>query len=333
MQEETPKVTVGIPAYNGEDHLAEAIECHLDQTFENFALFIVDDASTDATREISRRFARKDPRIQYFRNEENTGLAANFNKALRLTKSPYFTWAAQDDLYAPEFLERCVAALDDNPSAVLAHTPIQGIGRDGHVLPYNSQRKGFVVSRQRDDIRYYDVTRWSDGLASADAATRFGTVLKNFQRGVGRTIYGLIRTSALKSTSYRPYGMENLLAAELSLRGTFEYIEEPLFYFRMHKNNQGLKSRAELMEASLGYRPTSTFPLQTFLNYIYAVKDADLNRIQRLKCLGAILRRAFSPVSLRRMFLPGRLNYWGLDFGRGRNHKETSKPSSEVKAS
>lgn len=332
MKDQPPKVTIGLPVYNGEDYLSDAIESHLDQTFEDFALFIVDNASTDATREISREFACQDQRVQYFRNEQNIGLAANFNKALRKARSPYFTWAAHDDRYAPEFLERCVAALDDNPSAVLAHTKIQGIDRNGSALPYDAERRGFIVNRQRDDIRYYDVARWSEGLASDDAATRFGTALKNIGRGIGRTIFGLIRTSALKRARYRPYGMENLLAAELSLEGTFQYIDEPLFFFRMHRENLGLTSRAELMEVNLGHRPDHMFPLKTFLNYVSAVKNADLTRIQRLKCMGAILRRSFSPSSLRRLFLPGPLNYWGLTFGRERSRKETTKTSNEVKA-
>lgn len=331
MQDQPPKVTIGLPVYNGEDHLSEAIESHLGQTFEDFALVIVDNASKDATRAISRKFVRQDQRVHYFRNDQNIGLAANFNKALRKARSPYFTWAAHDDLYAPEFLERCVAALDDHPSAVLAHTKIQGIDRNGSALPYDSERKGFIVNRQLDDIRYYDVARWSEGLASHDAATRFGTALRNIQRGIGRTIFGLIRTSALKRARYRPYGMENLLAAELSLEGTFQYIDEPLFFFRMHRENLGLTSRAELMKVNLGHRPDHLFPLKTFLNYVSAVKDADLTRLQKLKCMWAILRRSFSPDSLRRMFLPGPLNYWGLNFGSGRIQKETRETSSTVK--
>lgn len=312
MQEQPPTVTIGLPVYNGEDHLAEAIKSHLGQTFENFTLLIIDNASTDATCEISREFACQDHRIEYVRNAHNIGLAANFNKALQLTQSPYFTWAAHDDLYGPEFLERCVTVLEDNPSAVLAHTTIQGIGRDGTHLPYDTERKGFVVDRESDDIRYYDVERWNEGLASTDPATRFGTALQNIRRGIGRTIFGVIRLSALKDSLYRTYGMENLLIAELSLQGSFQHVDEPIFFFRMHEKNQGLKTRAELMEVNLGYRPSGTFPLKTLFNYVSAVKQADLNRRQRAKCMWSILRRALSPVSLQRLFLPGPLNYWGF---------------------
>jgi glycosyltransferase involved in cell wall biosynthesis len=332
LNDQPPKVTVGLPVYNGEDHLAEAIECHLDQTFENFTLLIVDNASTDATPTISQEFVRQDQRVQYIRNDKNIGLAANFNKVLQKARSPYFTWAAHDDLYAPEFLERCVAALDDNPSAVLAHTKIQGIDRNGSPHPYDSEQKGFIVNRHRGDIRYYDVERWNEGLASDDAATRFGTAVVNIDCGIGRTIFGLIRTPALKRARYRPYGMENLLAAELSLEGTFQYIDEPLFFFRMHRENLGLTSRAELMEVNLGHRPDHLFPLKTFLNYVSAVKNADLTGIQRLRCMWAILRRSLSPASLRRLFIPGPLNYWGLNFGSERMQNETTETSNEVKA-
>jgi glycosyltransferase involved in cell wall biosynthesis len=104
----TPKLTVGLPVYNGERHLQDAIESILAQTFGDFRLVVADNASTDATGEIARSLAARDARVHYHRNESNIGLAANFNLVFRMSDSPYFRWATSDDVTLPDFLRRCV---------------------------------------------------------------------------------------------------------------------------------------------------------------------------------------------------------------------------------
>ena len=102
--------------------MAETIDSILMQTYEDFELIISDNASTDQTEEICRRYAEKDVRIKYVRNRENLGAAYNYNQTFHLSSGEFFKWAPHDDILRPEFLERCLDALDDDPVAVMSYT-------------------------------------------------------------------------------------------------------------------------------------------------------------------------------------------------------------------
>jgi glycosyltransferase involved in cell wall biosynthesis len=73
------RLSIGLPVYNGEKYLAESVDSLLGQTFEDFELIISDNASTDSTAGICRRYAKQDSRIRYIRQPRNIGLAANHN--------------------------------------------------------------------------------------------------------------------------------------------------------------------------------------------------------------------------------------------------------------
>lgn len=113
-------ITVGMPVFNGERTIAGTLESLLAQTYENLNIMISDNASTDATGEICNRYARLDPRITYLRNEISIGVVANFNKVLEMCDTPFFMWAAADDLWEPDFMKEMVGLLERDPSAVLA---------------------------------------------------------------------------------------------------------------------------------------------------------------------------------------------------------------------
>jgi hypothetical protein len=133
-----PRVSIGLPVYNGERFLRDALDSLLSQSFEDFELLIADNASTDGTEEICRSYAAGDPRIRYIRNRVSYGAIANFNTVFRLTTGRYFKWAAYDDVCAPEFLARCVGVLDDDPSVVLACSRFAGIDEDGRRIALRS---------------------------------------------------------------------------------------------------------------------------------------------------------------------------------------------------
>src|SRR5581483_7973034 len=114
-----PKVSIGLPVYNGENYLAQAIECLLAQTFSDIELIISDNASTDGTEAIARDFAARDRRVRYVRQPLNRGAGWNFSETFRLAQGEYFKWAAHDDLCAPTFIERCVKVLDVDRELVL----------------------------------------------------------------------------------------------------------------------------------------------------------------------------------------------------------------------
>ncbi len=129
----SPRVSLGLPVYNGERFLRAAIDSLLAQTFTDFELIICDNASTDATSAICREFSARDSRIRYFRNEQNIGPAANFNLAFGRARGEYFKWAAADDLCEPDLLALCVDALDRDPDAAMAFTGTKCIDADANV--------------------------------------------------------------------------------------------------------------------------------------------------------------------------------------------------------
>ncbi len=88
-----PRVSIGLPVFNGERFVAEAIDSILAQTFTDFELIVSDNASTDRTEEICRQYAEKDERIRYVRNRENYGAAFNFNQTFHLSSGTGRTMA------------------------------------------------------------------------------------------------------------------------------------------------------------------------------------------------------------------------------------------------
>jgi glycosyltransferase involved in cell wall biosynthesis len=114
-----PRVTIGLPVYNGEEILPDAIESVLLQSFKEFVVIISDNASTDNTEKICEEFLSKDSRIKYIRQEKNLGPVGNFNFVKDQADTEYFIWLACDDRWEKDFLENAVAAMDTDSSVAL----------------------------------------------------------------------------------------------------------------------------------------------------------------------------------------------------------------------
>src|SRR5689334_18309225 len=112
----TPKLSVGLPVYNGEAYLRTALESIVTQDYQDFELIISDNASQDGTAAICREYAQRDKRIRYYREEANRGGARNLNRVFELSRGKYFKWAAHDDVCLPGFFRRCVEVFDRAPS-------------------------------------------------------------------------------------------------------------------------------------------------------------------------------------------------------------------------
>ena len=118
-----PQVSIGMPVYNGEPFIREALDSLLAQTFTDFELIISDNASTDGTEAICRGYAAKDKRIRYVRQAENRGALANFQFVLDEAVGVYFMWAAADDRRTADFLEINVSILQSNPALSACTSP------------------------------------------------------------------------------------------------------------------------------------------------------------------------------------------------------------------
>jgi glycosyltransferase involved in cell wall biosynthesis len=208
-------VTIGLPVYNGEQFLAAAIDSFLGQSYGHFELIISDNASTDRTQELCRQYAAVDSRIRYFRNELNIGPRRNFNGLVAHARGDYFKWAAHDDVYAPDFLKKCVQALDNDGSAALSYTRVLLIDAEG--APLANRRYPLDTSRTRPYQRFAE-TLWIDLGSPA--------------------IFGVIRLNVLLKTPLMGYthAADQVLLGELALRGPFIEIPEELHLHREHEH-------------------------------------------------------------------------------------------------
>ncbi|WP_339379132.1 glycosyltransferase family 2 protein [aff. Roholtiella sp. LEGE 12411] len=212
MSNNQPRLSIGLPVYNGDKFLKEAIDSLLAQTFEDFELIISDNASTDKTEEICRAYAEQDKRIRYYRNEKNIGCACNFNRTFELSSGEYFKWAAYDDLHAPDFLMKCVEVLDKDPTVILCHS------------------HAYFIDKHGKFIQNYEIKLKTDLL---QPHKRFHELLS---RHVNYQCYGVIRASALRMVP--PMGSyaqaDATLLLRLGLLGRFYEIPEYLFFARYH---------------------------------------------------------------------------------------------------
>jgi glycosyltransferase involved in cell wall biosynthesis len=127
-------VTIGMPVYNGARYLEEAVRSILNQTERDFLLLISDNCSTDATAAICQRLASEDSRIKYYRQPSNLGAIANFGFVLQAARSPFFMWAAHDDIRSPDCLSESLATLSENPEAAGCAMAVQVVDDAGMPL-------------------------------------------------------------------------------------------------------------------------------------------------------------------------------------------------------
>lgn len=266
MSRTSPRVSVGIPVYNGERYLVEAVESILAQTFTDFELIISDNGSNDRTEQICRRYAAREARIRYYRNETNRGAAWNFNRVFELSSGEYFKWQTHDDLCHPQFLEKCVAVLDREPSVVLCYPQFIRIDDQGRRIGLGSSAvKGTARPRER-----------------------FRSLI--YRRDSCEEIFGLMRTSIVSETrligSYTQSD-DNFLA-ELALRGQFCEVPKPLFFYRIYeqKSTEAYGNRLDRMawfDPSTAGRTTIPFYRQ-FREYLLLIHRAPLPWLERLQC-------------------------------------------------
>jgi glycosyltransferase involved in cell wall biosynthesis len=270
----SPYVTIGMPVYNGERFLEHAIETTLTQDFGDFELIISDNASTDATEEICRSYVAADPRIRYERLPQNRGAAWNFGNVL-VRADPgtrYFKWSAADDEHAPAYLSTVVSMLDRDPSIALAHCRTADIDEDGHVLKVWDQ----PVSR----------------LSSSDPGERLRDLLTLRHECFGA--FGVIRHDIARSIrGLGPYSdADNVLLAEIALRGRIEHAPDVLFFRRQHDQRSVTafpSSRDREAWFDSDRRRHVSFPVwRVGKEFLTAIEEAPLPSKQRRRCIRAM---------------------------------------------
>jgi glycosyltransferase involved in cell wall biosynthesis len=267
MSENEPRISLGMPVFNGEAFLEPAIASILSQTYEDFELLISDNASTDGTEAICAKYAAKDKRIRYYRNAKNIGAVKNFNRVFELSSGKYFKWVAHDDLLAPGFLQRCVQVLDEDPTVVLCYSKARIVDEFGQV------------------IGTYDVNL--NNISSGEPHKRFrDLVLINHWC---LEVFGLIRSSVLRMTPLisSHIGSDRNLLAELSLLGRFCQIPEYLFSSRDHARRSIKAIPLHLRGAWFDPENGRHFVLPRWrlvYEYLRSVRRVPLDPYERTRC-------------------------------------------------
>jgi|WetSurMetagenome_2_1015567.scaffolds.fasta_scaffold20984_2 glycosyltransferase involved in cell wall biosynthesis len=272
MVDRAPRISIGLPVFNGEQFLEQAINSILAQTLTDFELIISDNASTDRTSDICRDCQARDSRIRYHRNETNIGGGNNYNLTFRMSRGRYFSFAAHDDIYAPQFLEKCVEILDKDSSVVLSQSIITEIDERGNALQVVSSEKG-AFRKPHERFR---------ALAGMDHHCQ--------------DICGLIRSDILRKTHLllNYTDSDRTLLAEISLYGRFQRVPEPLFYKRIHPKMSTMAFpdyRGRMAWYIPGIKERIVFPnwLQ-FFHYVRVIAKAPISAAEQFKCYAYMLR-------------------------------------------
>jgi glycosyltransferase involved in cell wall biosynthesis len=265
-----PRISIGLPVFNGEKYLAEALDSILAQSYRDFEVIISDNASTDNTPVICRNYAAKDPRIHYHRNERNIGGPANFNYVFQLSSSEYFKWAAHDDIHHPDFLLKCVQILDSDSTIAMCHSKTGRINEHGEVI---------------GEYDFNVKPNWTK------THNRFGDLIL-FNNEAWVSIFGLIRSSSLKKTQLlgKYISADRTLLAEIGLTGKIYSIPELLFYRREYAQTYTNKKHKTYQEKLAWWKPTNAPPKLVFpywrvcLEYFRSVKRMPLNWTEQTLC-------------------------------------------------
>ena len=218
-----PLVSVGVPVYNGGEHLEEALRSVLSQDYPNLELVICDNASVDGTEEVCRRIAAEDNRVRYLRHNTNIGLMPNFRQSLEEARGRYFSWLAHDDVMSDRsYLSALVGYLERNHDVVACTCAFRVLnsqfGMAGEVISFPEIAPGQWPGGRREFFRWPH--GWIEGL----------------------TIYGVIRTSALRRITLpertykgRPhiFWWETDVTTALCLQGRIVALPEALRSYRL----------------------------------------------------------------------------------------------------
>jgi glycosyltransferase involved in cell wall biosynthesis len=228
-----PRLTIGLPVYNGGRYLRVALDSLLAQTFRDFILVISDNGSTDDTQAICEEYARRDSRIRYLRQTENRGASWNFRHVFDCSETEYFKWSCHDDLCSPEFVERCIEVLDRDPAISLCFSKSSLIDEHGQLIgPYDNRCLPTMSS----------------------AHERLSEVLSRL--GLCHMQFGVVRTAVLRRTSLiadHP-GADRIMIAQLALLGRFHEVAECLFARRDHPSMSG-RAHATALALAAWYNP------------------------------------------------------------------------------
>lgn len=225
------KIDILLATYNGETFLAEQLDSILNQTYQDFNLIISDDNSNDATVKILDKYAKKDSRITFLKQEKNLGVIANFEFLLSKVQSKYFMFSDQDDIWNEDKIEKTLKKLQETNSDIM-FTDLMVVDDQLNVL-YNS---------------YWELKGLKNKILKYNSFEAL--YLNNYITGCTMLMKKEIISKVLplpKSTKYVLH--DYWIALITSQSGKVEFLNEPTIKYRQHKNNKvGSKKKTESLK-------------------------------------------------------------------------------------
>ena len=206
MQDATPMVTVGIPTFNRPEGLERTLACITKQTYTNLEIIVSDNCSTDPNvLLVLQKFAGIDKRITYYIQDTNISLVPNFQFLLDKAIGKYFMWAADDDQWDLNFIERCVNTMETNSDVAISITTMDIFDKNNAFTPGKLNRS-FLQSNL--------FSRCFNFIKSSMQNKFF--------------LCGLYRTSMVKNVPFHnSWGGEHLFLYETITKGKFFLINGP----------------------------------------------------------------------------------------------------------
>jgi glycosyltransferase involved in cell wall biosynthesis len=221
-----PKVSILIPVFNRKDYINECIQSALDQTFTDFEIIVVDNASDDGTSEICQQFAASDKRVRIFRNESNIGPVRNWIRCAQEAKGSLSKILFSDDCLEPNCLTEMVPKLDDSEVALVYCAARIGKSREESVIAYSQ-----VDSTRLSSTQFLNLVLAGKAPVSPGAVLiRTPDLLKN--------LHTTFPTSTPRQFEKNGAGPDVMIMLLTSLN--YHYIaniEMPLVYFRAHADS------------------------------------------------------------------------------------------------
>jgi len=213
-------VSIGMPVYNGEKYIGEALEALLNQDYDNLEIVICDNASEDSTAAICENYSEKDPRIKYFKNSENLGPELNFQRVLDLSVGEYFMWASHDDIWSNNYVSTLIEYLELNRSCVLAYSSLHNVDDSGSIVrefpSINLLSKNTVLVNRLEKLLWFEESQGKANLL-------YGIIRANIIKKIGTKIWN----------SYGSWGSDYLIVFNLALYGDFIFVPNANFYKRL----------------------------------------------------------------------------------------------------
>ena len=285
MNVNNPKISIGIPVYNGEKFIRKCIESVLQQTNRNFELIISDNASTDSTPEICKEFLNKDDRISFVRQDKNMGQNWNFNFLLEKANGEYFVWVAADTFLLPEFIEKNIAVLESQDKAVgcISRIKIDESYNDKYKKEKQILKKIGLVYRPYDTLPI-----------TGNYMERIRKYLKHFP---WEMFYSVYRTEALRESFVHDFfiGHDAGLALNVLKHGEIQVVDEFLLVsIPVGSSSEGMMSMTQKYSNSNMGRIFPFYPLTKWCakNLGWKIFLANIDHFLRLGLDGLILQIA-----------------------------------------